>query len=357
MPISPLTGADFEKEFGNLFAMAPAKSAIEKIIDRIDGKMCHLPANVESIGVVEHIDNYLAAKNYSSHDIALAIKNSMWEIYYNKHLRIYKGEQKHFQFGSFVHQAILEPELFNKVLVAPTFKGNVKAEIVENIYFLIGICKVKDIDVDTYFNADAKMDELKIVKDKLESSLLSAGITFISEDDLKVINIYKQRIDNYGDGIIGKLLGNSIRERSLYGDIGLPVKVRPDAIAFEENIGVNAVISVKTTRCESIRAYMSSAASLDYAYKEAVYQEVVSKAYGRKFDTTIMIILQNVEPYDIAVLILDQGNIQLCRSNIQLGISRIKQANETGYWGGFETYSNNKFGLIDAQFPEWGLPS
>ncbi|MFV0332407.1 MAG: hypothetical protein ACK5KL_21670 [Dysgonomonas sp.] len=65
---------------------------------------------------------------------------------------------------------------------------------------------------------------------------------------------------------------------------GLDVKIRPDAINIEDNIGVNAVISVKTTSTKSFSEFISQCIELQYELSEAFYQDIASHITGRNFD-------------------------------------------------------------------------
>ncbi|UVQ23767.1 hypothetical protein NXX60_07060 [Bacteroides thetaiotaomicron] len=56
-------------------------------------------------------------------------------------------------------------------------------------------------------------------------------------------------------------------EVSFYGkdeETGLNVRVRPDYFNVEENIGVNAVISFKTTRADDLGKFYYDCAKLKY---------------------------------------------------------------------------------------------
>lgn len=55
-------------------------------------------------------------------------------------------------------------------------------------------------------------------------------------------------------------------------------------------------------RADDLGKFYYDCAKLKYELSEGMYQEVMSSVTGRNFNVTIMIMLQTVEPYDVAVL-------------------------------------------------------
>ena len=105
---------------------------------------------------------------------------------------------------------------------------------------------------------------------------------------------------------------------------GLNVRVRPDYFNVEENIGVNAVISFKTTRADDLGKFYYDCAKLKYELSEGMYQEVMSSVTGRNFNVTIMIMLQTVEPYDVAVLFWSPDDLANGKYKYRYALSIVK---------------------------------
>lgn len=105
----------------------------------------------------------------------------------------------------------------------------------------------------------------------------------------------------------------------------LDVRVRPDYFNIEENIGVNAVISFKTTRADDLGKFYYDCAKLKYELSEGMYQEVMSSITGRKFNVTIMIMLQTVEPYDVAVLFWSPDDLANGKYKYHYALSIVKE--------------------------------
>jgi hypothetical protein len=242
----------------------------------------------------------------------------------------------------------LEPTRFGRVVVEPKYNLSTKDGVINAIRWW-----------HTQTGNDGagppeeglKIDDLRQYLKALKG--ISDLIT-VPEDVYLKIQILKKHLDHYADGIVFRLLKHCKREISFYSDIdGIPIKVRPDAIQFEENIGLNAIISIKSTACTDLRSFYSYCASYHYDLTEALYQDVVSKVTGREFRTTIMIMLQTVEPYAIAVLIWNNDDISVGRYKYRHAMESIKECAASGVYPGYEVKADNEMGLICMQLPVW----
>lgn len=367
MPISPLTGADFENQFGDLFSALPSGAAITTEVDtsaypHISQMFEHLKKTDTIIGidfqanqgrvVIEEMKDYLCDTSYSSGDIAKAVAGTPYEVWFDKNNPEEEAPKKHFEFGSFAHRAVLEPHTLDQVVTMPSFGGNSKAGVLDHISFLNQVAIEWNIS-PSYCDDTWKMEDLKRERDLLIQNL---PVTFIDEGWAVAINTFRKKIETYGNGILKRLLSGAWVEQSFYTNLnGMNVKARPDAINFAENVGLDCIISVKTTRTADIRSFMSNAASLRYNLKESFYQMVVSQVTGREFRTTLMVVLQSVEPYDIALIWLQPEDMERGRTLAIKGIDIINQCESTGNWPGLEQDSDNEFGIISASFPSWAF--
>jgi hypothetical protein len=282
------------------------------------------------------------------------------------------GEKKYFQLGTFIHQCILEPRKFGRVIVEPknsmtsTEGVNAAIEFWENILKNEPLSDGEALILDAITSVHEKGLNIEKIDGKrfyLEMLKSKTDIQPVSEEHFLKIKIIAKHLDNYGNGIIRKLVKGAKREISFYYNHpnGLPLKVRPDALAFEENVGVNAIISIKSTACEDLRAFEHQNAKLNYDLSEAMYQDVVSRVTGRKFKTTITIMLQTVEPFSIAVLIWSKDDIEVGHYKYESAMEKVLLAKEQGQYKGYDSYADNDDGLILMELPQWNnrelLPS
>lgn len=193
-------------------------------------------------------------------------------------------------------------------------------------------------------------------KNYMDTLSLRCELESVSENDYLIIKALESNAKSYGNGIIYKLATHAHRECSAYLDDydGLPLKVRPDMIQFEENIGVNAVISVKSTSSPNIEKFFYDTAKYQYELSEGMYQEVLSKVTGREFRSTITIMYQTVEPYGVAVFWWKPEDIELGRHKFLQAHHTLKETIGNGVWPGYDIYAEEgDFGIIDFQLPWW----
>ncbi|MEC7753847.1 MAG: PD-(D/E)XK nuclease-like domain-containing protein [Bacteroidota bacterium] len=193
-------------------------------------------------------------------------------------------------------------------------------------------------------------------REYIEAIKTSIGLEEVNERDMDIIRAIKHAYETYGGGIIPRIIKRTKRENSIYADDfnGLPLKARPDAMAFEENIGVNAIISVKSTSAQDIKKFFYDTAKYGYELTEGMYQEVASYVTGRQFKTTLTIMFQTVEPYGVALFWWKPDDLTLGVQKFRMACETAKQAIEEGKYPGYEMYAEEgHFGVIDMVLPYW----
>lgn len=334
--------------------------------------------NIEGQVVQDAMEKYLANESLSSSMLKAALKTPLHFEFAKsedkEELEKLKGSPDHFNLGTFLHQAILEPTKFDRAIVEPdaplnTTEGVNKAIafweklIIDKGFGVVGIEEVKsDLVLEHCSKSVTELARLSL--DKIDGKrayikLLKecADVEPVTEENMVKIQILKKHYQVYGNGILKRLLLHSKREISVYhteATTGLKLKVRPDAIQFEENIGVNAIISVKSSGIEDLKAFYHQAAKLHYDLSEGMYQEVVSKATGRDFNTTIMVMLQTVAPFAIAILVWSAEDIEMGKHKYHFALNNAKEIIEKQSVKGYEVFSEaDNFGLIQMSLPTW----
>jgi len=299
--------------------------------------------------VKDDMQTYLEKKRISSSGLKEALKTPR-AFFYDWEESFEHENKPCFELGTFAHMAFLEPELFDSVKVAPEVNMASKDGVIIMIKFLQNLNDGFTTDI----SADWKMQDLK---EKYLYEYQRCKYQLIQKEHYQIIQALKRNYYWYGGGIIPKILKGAISETSFYGvdkSTGLPVKVRPDYFNIEENIGVNVVISFKTTRCDDIGHFVYNAAKLKYELSEGMYQEVMSEITERKFNVTIMIMLQTVIPYDVAVLWWAPDDLQLGKYKYREAMSIVKQCFDANWFPGFDARAESgAHGIIDMKLPEW----
>lgn len=333
--------------------------------------------NVNGVAVQDAMEKYLDHEAYQSSNFKQALlsplhlEHSLGDD--KAELEKLKGKKPYFELGNYLHECILEPTKFGRAIVEPKYSLTSKEGVKSGIEFWENQIEQQGHGVneigetltvnETFALALKDVEQLGLNLDKqdgkkayLKALKAFSGMEAVSEEHYLKIQILKRHFDNYGGGILKELLPYSKREISFYlnHESGLKVKVRPDAIQFKENIGVDAIISIKSTAMEDLRGFCYDAAKKHYDLSEGMYQEVVSEVTGRDFNTTIMIMLQTVPPFGIAVLIWSAEDIETGKYKFHEALNIAAECKESGIYKGYEAFAEeNTFGLIQMQLPEW----
>lgn len=307
------------------------------------------------------MEMYLKSKHISSSNLKSALKTP--RSFYYDYERVFEEKDKPcFQLGTFAHMAFLEPRLFELVKVEPKYSQSSKEGVLSMIRFYEDL-----LDKEKEYCKDAEDERpcekwnfsaLKDYRDDKKQKLIDLRYSFISEDMYMVIQALKKNYYWYGNGIISQLLKGAYSEVSFYGtdeETGLNVRVRPDYFNVEENIGVNAVISFKTTRADDLGKFYYDCAKLKYELSEGMYQEVMSGITCRNFNVTIMIMLQTVAPFDVAVLFWSPDDLANGKYKYHYALSIVKDCFDNhSIFPGFDAMGEEgSRGIIDMQLPDW----
>lgn len=332
--------ADFE-EFLMCIADLPArKRRVKKADLSVNGRV-----------VADSMDAYLHHDGESSSALKQALVTPRHYVVY-KDLRIDRN-RKHFQLGTFCHSAFLQPELFRKVRTEPKAdRGTIKGvtTLIEWYWEQMGIpaeCVLTGM----------KLPELKSVLTACEGRFKEQGFQCISEDDMLKIDLIRKVYNTYGGGILPRLLKLADAETSFYGSdpaTGLSVKVRPDAMLFEENIGMNVVVSFKTTCATDVDQFARDCAKYKYDLSEGMYLEVMSQITGRSFRGTLMVVLQTCEPWQVFLLWWSPEDLEAGKYKYHHAMEIVAECKEKRCFPGFDARAESGArGIIQFELPAY----
>ena len=335
--------------------------------------------NVNGIAVQDSFEKYLSAHDYySSGQLKAALKTPL-HLFYERdsgwrfELEKWQKGKGHYNLGTYLHQCVLEATKFSRVLVEPKYSLST-TEGVENLtsFWEDKIHEIGEVEVKGKIESAEKalqsallaVDEMKLNIKKLDGKKAYlnimksiSGLQSVSEEHKIIIDIVRVNYMRYGDGILPEIMKHSKREISLYyidPSTGLKVRVRPDAMQFAENIGCNAVISVKSTRAESISHFAYQSAQLTYELSEGMYLDVASGVTGRDFNTTIMIMLQTVAPYGVAALVWNGEDIEIGKYKYRQALQTAYECEQSKIYPGYDAYAESgNLGLINFKQPSW----
>ena len=333
---------DFQRFLGGISDL-PAKPVAKKPSCR--------SLSVNGRVVQDKMEKYLAAQGESSSALKEVLKSPRHYLIY-KNEDLHAKDESHFTLGTFIHSAFLEPSKFDKVKVLPA-EGNKNsiAGVTRLICYYWGLLGVSP----DAFLADMKMAELKELLFGLEQQASNAGYTFIDADMAQVVKVVRSSFMTYGGGIIPRLIANGRTEVSMYGrdpETGLKVKIRPDCMLLEEQVGANIILSVKTTCATSPDAFMRDAAKFRYELAEGMYLDVASAITGRKFSGTLMLVAQTCIPFQCFLVWLNAEDLECGKYKYRLAIDMVRECKEHNSWPGFEVYAEDgAHGILQLRFP------
>lgn len=308
--------------------------------------------NVNGRVVSDSMERYLANPSDSSSLLKEALKSPR-HYYIARNMELKPKNAHHFDFGTFVHSAVLEPSKFSKVRVLPQVSKTTASgcrRLIRYYWELLGI--QGDVDL-----ADQKIGALRVLIDSLHKAAKEAGYTFIKDEDANIIDIIRIAYKTYGGGILPKLMRYVKPETSMYGtdpDTGMRVKIRPDGMLLEENFGINAILSIKTTNAASVPAFYNECAKYRYELSEGMYLKVASEITGRPFTATLMVMIQNTAPFQIALIFWDAEDLQIGKYKYVQALDTVKRCRATGSWPCFDALAEEgAYGIIQGKLPSY----
>lgn len=363
-----------ELDFQSLDKLTPApKPSLgyhepDEVIRHIQASEEIVKINLEDLAVngevkAEPMEEYLKNPANGSSDLKNVLVTP-FHYYASKNQLYEKTPRDYFNLGTFAHMAFLEPELFERVIVEPraSLSSHDGCDTLIKFYEdqIIKALEARLIKVADY-KLFQKPDLGKIDSKKSYIEVLKSFCPFqsVSEHHKNLIDYISRQYYRYGDGIIPRLLKGAVKEVSFYAEdpeTGLPVKVRPDGFQIAENIGVDAVISFKTTQAGDLRKFFYDTAAYQYELSEGMYQEVISHVTGREVKTTIMVMLQTVEPYMCAVLWWDAEDLENGKYKYRHAMSTIKDCYDSGKFPGFDAMAEvGHMGIVKMKQPNWAM--
>lgn len=224
-------------------------------------------------------------------------------------------ESKALTFGSYYHLLVLEPEKIKKEFATDGQRP------------------------DQTKGMTAKVN--KEWKDSLT-------IEYISEEDVQIAEDMKNQLEKNPN--LKNLIGKGINEESYYLDDfeGVKVRCRPDKVTD------NAIIDLKTCSDASTEGFLKQIFKYGYHIQAAFYSDILKQIDGK--DRQFVFIAQEKKaPYAFQVFRVDHTILLQGRSEYKELLKVHKHCIETNTWGGYETYSESEYGVVELSIPAWAI--
>lgn len=308
--------------------------------------------NVNGRVVCDKMDKYLAYPAESSSGLKEVLKTPRHYLVY-KNQEIKPRNTSHFELGTFTHSAFLEPTKFDKVRVEPKYNEATNEGLRMLIAFYWELLQMQPSEDLTELKQQALRERLQ----ELRATSEELGYTIIDQEDNTIINIIRSTYKVYGEGILPKIFRYAKSEVSMYGtdpQTNLRTKIRPDAILLEENFGINAIVSFKTTCATSLEAFMRDCAKYRYELSEGMYLDVASNVTGRKFTATLMVMVQTCIPFQVALIYWNDEDLQVGKYKYYQAMDMVKQCRDANSYPGFDSKAaQGAYGIIEGKLPDY----
>lgn len=240
-------------------------------------------------------ETYLSIPYLSAHGIVTISRKTM------KHFAAEQPREPTaaMKFGSAVHYAILEPELFrHKVFAQPDVDKRTKAGRAIWDNFAASLSDGAIVLPQEQYDAALACAE-SVRAHRTANRLLANG-------DSEVVFIHKE------------------------ANTGMMLKARMDFICRD----LPAIVEVKTAADASPSAFGQAAGKYGYHIQAALYREIVMQTGGGICDV-VFIVIETEPPYCVAVYSLDDDTMQHGLNICMAAIEKYKKSLETNYWPGY----------------------
>lgn len=213
-------------------------------------------------------------------------------------------------FGNAIHQAVLEPALFKKNMIAePVFAGTGSRLAKEQWH------------LEHHGKTILKADQPEVIE----------GI-------LKSISKHKQA---------SKLISDGAAEESIFwtDETGVECKARPDFLR-EGHI----LVDIKSTQDASRQAFKKDIGNYLYHVQAALYLDGATAVFGQEFDKFIIIACEKTAPYAVNCFSLGQETIEEGRALYKQALKVLKKCQLANHYPAYDDSEIIPIGLNSYHF-------
>ncbi len=231
--------------------------------------------------------------------------------HYHHNLRNRQEPTAAMALGTAIHEAILEPNLFEaNAIVMPKFEGK-------------GSQALKD-----------------------QWLMANHGRRVLKGDDYEMIQGILLALKR--NSLASQLLDGGAAEESYFWqdpETGIVCKCRPDYLRKG-----HIILDVKSTIDASLDGFPTQIARLKYNFSAAMYLDGVTAVTGEKYDEFIILAIEKEPPYAMGLHLIDAGSIDAGRMQYKRCLKILKQCREQNSYPSYEEK------IFTASLPAWAFP-
>lgn len=173
----------------------------------------------------------------------------------------------------------------------------------------------------------------------------NAGRMIVTAGELRAVEQIVESVDRNADASMILKRGRC-EESGYYADANhnIRCRIRPDCYEMED---LMVLADVKTTDDISYEAFSKSIWNYRYDFQIAMYGDGIERITGKRPEYHAFIAIENKEPYDVAVYVLDAESLAKGEEDYRGALKTIDEAMKTQNWA----RANN--GMTEIRLPAW----
>ncbi len=224
------------------------------------------------------------------------------------------------KFGTAVHCAYLEPEIFS-----------------------------------TRYKAAQKFDRRtkqgKADAEAFEQLMAETGCEMIEEDDLAAVKAILEKLRQHTRAESLRVM--SVAEKSYFWtdeETGVMCRIRCDLLVLDEHGRIVAIVDLKTTADASRDEFKRSIANYGYDVQAAFYTDAVKRAIGREVPFYFLAV-ESDAPHSVALYRIGQKSIEIGRSKYRMALQLLQWCRENDSWPGYQPFGEEE----EIDLADWSI--
>lgn len=157
---------------------------------------------------------------------------------------------------------------------------------------------------------------------KAEYNEANKGKELLSHEDYELICGMLEALNNHSS--VQVLMKGAVKERAFFHlQDGVLMKAKPDILLAGNDVPLQAIVDIKTTKDARAPSFKKDIASYMYDVQGAYYLDVVNGVLGTNIQNFILIAVENTPPHGVMIYNLDAGSLEVGRSIYKEALAKV----------------------------------